>query len=136
MSDVNESMQPTTTIHHLNDYVVRKIFSNLIDFELCVVAKVCSDFKRNATFSLRHKRFDIVVVPWKNYLLRLKRLPPLFREFRSLMVSIDIYSDASFCNLFLQVLEMIGQYCGETLTELRQCTFTADVVSKLWPLLT
>lgn len=137
----SESMQSTTTILHLDDHLVRKIFSHLNEFQLCTVGDVCSDFRRNAraVFSTRYlnRRFDIVTIPWKFYRMRLKRLPSTLRIFGSLIHSIDVYSDQSFGLLSRQVWQMIGQYCGESLTELRLAhfKFTVDNLSTLWPLL-
>lgn len=130
-----------TTILDLNDYVLRKVFSHLNDFNLCSVANVCSSFKRNAhkIFLLRHteKRYDIVIIPWRNYRKRLQRLPSILQTFGFLIKSLVIYTDTSFCDLTYCVLESVGRYCNQTLIELclQQFAITADIISLLRPLL-
>lgn len=148
MSQSNDSVQSmrTTTVYDLNDYVLRDIFDHLDDKDLCSVADVCFTFKRNAEaeFSARYN-FDCYFFnyepdeeyDWATYQIDLPHLKSLLRNFGSLLTSFDIGLADTVHNHSEEVMEMIIEYCGESLVELSllNVKFTVDMIRKMQPLL-
>lgn len=137
------STPSVTTINDLNDHVLREIFEYLTNLELCDIADVCSNFKRNAQaeFALRNKTSQIVVAN-ENHVIEnvfpLQCTPALFRNFGSSISSLEIDINGGV-EKSEQVMEVMIQY-SETLATLNELSlkdvlFTPRVVPKLQRLL-
>lgn len=139
----------STTIYDLNDFVIRKIFGYLSDFDLFNVADACSLFRENAQAAFHHRyrsdSFNISVcsndesVFWNDTQvhLHLHRLPAILRIFGSSMRSLGIALNKYAHKHSQKVIELIVQYCGMTLTELSLAHFelSVELVPVMRPLL-
>lgn len=136
-----------TTILDLNDDILRGIFQFLDVLDLCVVADVCSAFKRNAQaeYSQQHKdeRFEIQVQDKKIRISHLRQnwslwqLCSVLRNFGALTGSYMVVEVGIHHINMCEVIQLINHFSGEALTELKLQTvvFTVDLVAVLRPLL-
>lgn len=134
-------IRSTTTILELNDDVLSETFKHLNDRNLCVVADVCSTFKRNAQaeFASRYKK--------KYFILRVSvpawgpiDFPPsliAIRNFGRQINNLRIILHKPIANRSQTLMELVIERCGETLNGLSlECFhFSASIVPKLRPLL-
>lgn len=132
----------TTSIHELNDDVLRETFQHLSDDDLCVVAEVCSTFKRNAQaeFSSRYRnaRFNVTSRTRESEIGFLRRLDPMLRNFGPYIKSLGfglgydmMYTPRIKCAKMS--LELISKYCSESLNEFHfsNIEFSVDSVRKM-----
>lgn len=146
LSRPHDFIQPTTTIEDLNDHVVREVFANLDDFALFCIADVSTTFNRNARALIstryKHKRCHISIhkdesckLPEEPHFERLRLPAPSFLRNSGMFVnSLHIHMSR---NCSHNMLELIHQYCGESLVELslERVDLTADHIPKMRPLL-
>lgn len=126
----------TTTIYELVDDVLCETFKHLNDDDLCSVADVCSAFRRNALtqiplryaheyigfrLTFRAKKFDF------------RRLMCALRNFGPQIKFLRIILHGATPNCSQKLLEIIIQYCGDTLLglSLRNIIFPTVLTPKL-----
>lgn len=132
-----------TTIHELNDDVLRKTFGHLDISDLCSAADVCQNFKRNARavylarskggcFCVRSNSISVEKMG-KSESIRPRILLSVMRNFGKLSVSLA----ESAREQSARTLNLIGQYCGRYRIdiELTNFVFTNDVIPTMRPLL-
>lgn len=146
-SSVTITARKATTILDLNDDVLREIFQFFGVLDLCVVADVCSAFKRNAqaeySQQYKGKRFEIQVQDKRiriNHLRQnwsLRQLCSVLRNFGAFTSSYLIFEVSTHHTNMREVMQLINQYSGETLAELKLQTvvFTVDLITALRPIL-
>lgn len=142
MSRPNEFVQPTTTIEDLDDRLLRKVFTYLDDYDLACSADLNAKFNRNAhaviSSRYKHERFHISVgecdfcgLPQIGYS---SQVPYLLRNFGKFINSMHLHLSRKY---FQDILELIDQYCGESLNELslERIDVRPENASKMRPLL-
>lgn len=131
-----ESAASTTTITDLNNDVLRDTFKCLSNSELNTVANVCYIFRWNAQ-AVFSKRYAHTSYRFHIDESQFCQLHSTLRNFGRLINSMVISFDIRIAEDLQKVVEVIVQYCGETLNELKldQVTFDAKLISILKPLL-
>lgn len=130
-----------TTIYSLNDHVLREVFKHLNTAELCTVADVNTDFKRNARaeFSHRNKAKCFTysferIGNWKKYAVQLQRLFSILRNFGTVFRSMEIRLHRPLRDPSRNLMKSIGRFCPALMKLfLRDFRFTADSIPKMRP---
>lgn len=130
MARPNEIQSAKTTNLDFDDYVLQEMFGHLNFKDLCVFADVSTNFRSNAltVISRRYKHKRFTVSNW--YKITNQKLFSVLRNFGSFLNSLDLrFHDESSH----KVMEMINQYCSESLNELTLIAwkFTAEILAKL-----
>lgn len=141
-----------TTIHDLDDHVLRLVFEHLEDFDLPAIANVCTTFKHNAqaVFSLRYKsrtywfypegddRFDLKGnLRERRVKDNLPKLRSILQNFGALINSLSIGSSGEDKNHSQEIMDWINRYCGAALKSLTlfDIWLTSSTIIKIQPLL-
>lgn len=135
-SSSKSPVRPSTTFNDLNDFIQRKIFDYLHDFDLCAVADVSTNLKQNAqaTFYQRNKsggcsmsvRGDEERIIREAREMHLHLLPSVLRNFGPLINSLRIALDNSVRIHSQRILELIVCYCSATLDDISLAQFILD----------
>lgn len=128
MNDINvppDQESPKHILNALNDHLIQIILKHLCEIEDFIsAAEVCQRFQANARecfrISFKEWRISDVMYPChrRNQLSPLQRLQNFLNIFGNLIQSLDF--SVNFEN-YDEVFNMITDFCGPTLTQLRIC---------------